>query len=548
MLDTMNDRRIGREQVIEKFGVPPGEGRRRAGADGRQRRQRPRRARHRPEDRDPADPAIWRPRGGARAAPTRSPSPSCKQNLIEHADNGAAVARAGAADLRRAACPSRSRRWRSRASPRSRCAIPRGSRLQDPARPAARRRRAHPAERGRLTSWRRSRRPPRRRKPKTSGRPLGLRDGDRRGGARPLDRRGDGAGPGRDRHRDRRHRLRHRPAGRDQPRHRAQQGLLHPARPWRRRPLFRAPDQLPTDVVLARLKPLLEDPAVLKIGHNLKFDWVMFDQHGIDVAPYDDTMVMSFDLDAGRNGHGMDDLAKKHLDHECITFKELCGTGAEADHLRPGAARPGDRICRRGRRRRAAAVEAAEAAAGGRERRPASTRWSTGRWSRWSGGWSGAGSRSTATIWRKLSSEFSKEIAALEARICEAAGGPFTIGSPQQLGEVLFDQLGLKGGRKGKSGTYSTDVTELERLAAEGVDRAAGARLAPADQAASRPIPTRCRRRSTRRPGGSTPASACRARRPGGCPRPTPICRTSRSAPRSAARSATPSSPSPAIS
>ena len=91
-----------------------------------------------------------------------------------------------------------------------------------------------------------------------------------------------------------------------------------------------APNQLPVELVLGKLKPLLEDRAVLKIGHNLKYDWVMFDKLGIDVAPVDDTMVMSFDLDAGRSfGHGLEELAKIHFDHDCIPFKQLCGTGAK---------------------------------------------------------------------------------------------------------------------------------------------------------------------------------------------------------------------------
>src|SRR5438270_10393972 len=91
-----------------------------------------------------------------------------------------------------------------------------------------------------------------------------------------------------------------------------------------------APSQLPTQLVLDHLKPLLEDPAVLKIGHNFKYDWVMFDKLGIEAAPIDDTMVMSFDLDAGRSfGHGLDELAKLHFDHETIPYKQLCGTGAK---------------------------------------------------------------------------------------------------------------------------------------------------------------------------------------------------------------------------
>ena len=114
--------------------------------------------------------------------------------------------------------------------------------------------------------------------------------------------------------------------------------------------------------MLAKLKPLLEDPAVLKIGHNLKFDWVVLNRRGICVAPYDDTLVMSFNLDAGGlNSHALDDLAKKHLDHDCIAFKDLCGTGQKQITFNLVPARPGDRICRRGCRRRAAAVACASA-------------------------------------------------------------------------------------------------------------------------------------------------------------------------------------------
>jgi DNA polymerase-1 len=229
-----------------------------------------------------------------------------------------------------------------------------------------------------------------------------------------------------------------------------------------------APQQLPMAEVLARLKPLLEDPAVLKVGHNLKYDWVMFAKHDIEVAPYDDTLVMSFDLDAGRSGHGLDELAKTHFEHECIPFKQLCGTGAKQitfdqvplDKATEYAAEDAD-ICLRLWQRLKPRLTAENttrvyemvdrplvATVGRMERR---------------------GIKVDHDYLAKLSSEFSTEIAALEQRVYEAAGGPFTIGSPQQLGQVLYERLGLKGGRKGKSGTYSTDVNELERLAAEGV-------------------------------------------------------------------------------
>src|SRR3546814_5496428 len=88
-----------------------------------------------------------------------------------------------------------------------------------------------------------------------------------------------------------------------------------------------APVQWPLDRDIARLKPLRCDDSVLKIGHNIKYYLCVLGGLDLDVAPLDDTMVMSFDLDAGKNGHGMDELAKLHLGHECISFKSLCGTG-----------------------------------------------------------------------------------------------------------------------------------------------------------------------------------------------------------------------------
>ena len=230
-----------------------------------------------------------------------------------------------------------------------------------------------------------------------------------------------------------------------------------------------APQQLSTDVVLAKLKPLLEDPAVLKIGHNFKYDWVMFDKAGITVAPVDDTMVMSFDLDAGRSfGHGLEELAKLHFDHECIPFKQLCGTGAKQitfdkvplQAATEYAAEDADIALRLWLRLKPRL--AAEGASRVYERVdkplvPVLARMEQ------------RGIKVDRDYLARLSSEFGRDIQTLEERIYEAACGPFTIGSPQQLGQVLYERLGLKGGRKGKSGQYSTDVNELERLAAEGV-------------------------------------------------------------------------------
>ena len=229
------------------------------------------------------------------------------------------------------------------------------------------------------------------------------------------------------------------------------------------------PEQLPAELVLARLKPLFEDPAVLKVGHNLKFDWVVLEKRGIRVAPYDDTLVMSFNLDAGGlNSHALDDLAKKHLDHTCIAFKELCGTGqkqitfnkVQLDKATEYAAEDADVALRLWLRFRARlpfekvtrVYELVDrpmvAVIGAMER---------------------DGVKVDRAVLKSLSAEFNGQIAELEERICGEAGCKFTIGSPQQLGDILFNQMGLSGGRKGKSGTWSTDVNELERLSREGV-------------------------------------------------------------------------------
>jgi DNA polymerase-1 len=230
-----------------------------------------------------------------------------------------------------------------------------------------------------------------------------------------------------------------------------------------------APDQLDKGLALAKLKPLLEDPAVLKVGHNFKYDWVMFDKEGIAVAPFEDTMLLSYDLDAGRHNHGMDELAKLHFDHECIPFKSVCGTGAKQitfdkvplPQATEYAAEDADITLRLWQRLKPRVAAEGSAQVYERVDRPLVP--VIGRMER-------RGVKVDRDYLAKLSGEFAKEISSLEERVYEAACGPFQIGSTQQLGHVLYERLGLKGGRKGKSGAYSTDVTELERLAAEGVD------------------------------------------------------------------------------
>jgi DNA polymerase-1 len=208
-----------------------------------------------------------------------------------------------------------------------------------------------------------------------------------------------------------------------------------------------APNQLPQATVLAKLKPLLEDPAILKIGHNFKYDWVMFEKAGINVAPIDDTMVMSFDLDAGKSfGHSLNELAKAHFDHECIPYKQLCGTGQkqitfDKVSLGPATEYAGEdadialRLWQRLKPRLAQENVATVYERVDKPLVPVLARMEQ------------RGIRVDRDYLARLSAEFSKDIQSLEERIYEAACGPFTIGSPQQLGEVLYGRLGLKGGR-----------------------------------------------------------------------------------------------------
>ncbi len=228
------------------------------------------------------------------------------------------------------------------------------------------------------------------------------------------------------------------------------------------------PEQIAMGDALARLGDLFAEDAVLKVGHNLKYDIGVLAQHGVTIAPYDDTLVMSFALDAGKHQHGLDELAKLHLDHVCLSFKDVCGTGksqisfaeVQLDRATEYAAEDADvalrlwkllklrlpieggtRVYEMVDRPLAAVIE-------GMER---------------------AGIMVDRDYLAKLSGEFATEMLRIEGEIHELASQPFAIGSPKQLGEILFDKLGLKGGRKGKSGDWSTDQNELERLERDGV-------------------------------------------------------------------------------
>ncbi|QGP79077.1 DNA polymerase I [Sphingobium sp. CAP-1] len=229
------------------------------------------------------------------------------------------------------------------------------------------------------------------------------------------------------------------------------------------------PAQLDKALVLAKLKPLLEDDSILKIGQNLKYDLTVLRRHGIEIAPFDDTIVMSFDLDAGQSlaGHGMDEAARTHLGHSCISFKEVVGTGksqisfAEVPLPRATeyAAEDADVTLRLWKR-----FKTRVANEGANRVYELVDRPLVGVIAQMEH----QGIKVDREHLSRLSAEFTAGIAALETEIHEIAGQPFAIGSTQQLGAILFDKMGYKGGKKGKSGAYSTDVTILEQLKAQG--------------------------------------------------------------------------------
>ena len=234
------------------------------------------------------------------------------------------------------------------------------------------------------------------------------------------------------------------------------------------------PAQLDKALVLAKLKPLLEDNAVLKVGQNLKYDMTVLRRHGIEVAPYDDTIVMSFDLEAGKSlsGHGMDEAARQHLGHECISFKDVVGTGKNqisfAEVPLPCAteyaAEDADVTLRLWKRFKARIANEGASRVYELVDRPL-----VGVIAKMEH----QGIKVDREALSRLSAEFTAGIAALETEIHEIVGQPFAIGSTQQLGAILFDKMGYKGGKKGKSGAYSTDVTILEQLKAQGAPIAA---------------------------------------------------------------------------
>jgi DNA polymerase-1 len=228
-----------------------------------------------------------------------------------------------------------------------------------------------------------------------------------------------------------------------------------------------AAGQLPRGEVLERLRPVLEDAAVLKVGHNLKFDQSVLARYGLEVKPYDDTMLLSYVLDGATHGHGLEELAELHLEHAMMAYESVCGSGRkqipfekvpveQAAAYAAGCAAAALRLhgvlkLALARERRTRVYETIErplvAVLAAMERR---------------------GIKVDPAMLRALSADFAGRMAELEASAHRLAGLAFNLGSPKQLGEILFDEQGLESARKTRTGSHGTAAGILEGLAAQG--------------------------------------------------------------------------------
>ncbi|MFD0910793.1 DNA polymerase I [Ruegeria arenilitoris] len=227
-----------------------------------------------------------------------------------------------------------------------------------------------------------------------------------------------------------------------------------------------AEGQMPLDEALQMLKPVLKDPSILKIGQNMKYDAKIFARYGVDVTPIDDTMLMSYAMHAGEHGHGMDTLSERYLGHTPIPIKPLLGSGKSAitfdkvpiDEATAYAAEDADITLRlwklfKPQLHRAQVTTVYETLE--RPLVPVLAEMEM------------HGIKVDRDVLSRMSNAFAQKMAGLEAEIHELAGETFNVGSPAQLGEILFDKMSLEGGKKGKTGKYSTGADVLEDLATE---------------------------------------------------------------------------------
>ncbi|WP_171234738.1 DNA polymerase I [Ruegeria sp. HKCCA6837] len=227
-----------------------------------------------------------------------------------------------------------------------------------------------------------------------------------------------------------------------------------------------AEGQMPLDEALTLLKPMLEDPSILKIGQNMKYDAKIFARHGINVDPIDDTMLMSYAMHGGEHGHGMDTLSERYLSHTPIPIKPLLGSGKSAitfdkvpiDEATAYAAEDADITLRLWQLFKPQLHQVQVTTVYETLERPLVPVLAEMEMH---------GIKVDRDVLSRMSNAFAQKMAGLEAEIHELAGETFNVGSPAQLGEILFDKMGLEGGKKGKTGKYSTGADILEDLATE---------------------------------------------------------------------------------
>ncbi|MBA4785607.1 MAG: DNA polymerase I [Rhizobiales bacterium] len=231
----------------------------------------------------------------------------------------------------------------------------------------------------------------------------------------------------------------------------------------------RAEHQLTSGEVFERVKPLLEDAAVLKVGHNLKYAYLLLKRHGIEIASYDDVMLMSYVLEAGKGAHSLDALSDRWLGHMPATFKEVAGSGraglsfdmVEIERASVYAAEKADLTLRLAMVLKPRLTADQLTRVYERLERPLVATLAR---------MEERGITVDRQILSRLSGELAQKAAAIEDAIYETAGERFTIGSPKQLGDILFGKMGLPGGAKTKTGQWSTSAQVLEDLAAMGHD------------------------------------------------------------------------------
>ncbi|WP_431298511.1 DNA polymerase I [Tabrizicola sp. BL-A-41-H6] len=235
--------------------------------------------------------------------------------------------------------------------------------------------------------------------------------------------------------------------------------------------------QIPLADAIAALKPILEDPAILKIGQNVKYDWKILARQGIRMTPFDDTMLMSYVMHAGLNTHGMDALSDRYLGYQPVSIKTLLGTGKSQitfdrvaiDDAVRYAAEDADVTLRLWQLFKPQLHKARVTTVYETLERPLVPVLADMEM---------AGVKVDRETLRMMSNAFAQKLVQLEEEIHSLAGEKFNVGSPKQLGEILFDRLQIPGGTQGKTGAYNTGADILEDITTMEDSHPQGARLA----------------------------------------------------------------------